>query len=95
MHLIYYEYIFMNTGELVKQLSQKLEITQNEAQRLLSQELNAISQQLAKGNHVVIRGFGTLLLRDAKSLPDNSPRKNVIFRASQKLKDLVKPWRPS
>jgi len=85
----------MNTGELIKQLSQKLDITQKEAQRLLHQELDAISQQLAKGNHVVIRGFGTLLLRDAKPLPDNSPRKNIIFRASQKFKDLVKPWRPS
>lgn len=84
----------MNTGDLIKQLSQKLEITQKEAQRLLNQELNAISQQLAKGNHVVIRGFGTLLLRDAQPLADNLPRKNIIFRASEKFKELVKPWRP-
>ena len=85
----------MNTGDLIKQLSQKLSITQKEAQRLLHQEFDAISHQLAKGNEVVIRGLGTFLLRDAKALSDNTPRKNVIFRASQKFKELVKPWRPS
>jgi nucleoid DNA-binding protein len=84
----------MNTGDLIKQLSQKLSITQKEAQRLLSQELDAISQQLAKGNEVVIRGFGTLLLREAKPLADNTPRKNVILRASQKFKERVQSWRP-
>jgi len=85
----------MNTGDLIKQLSQRLSITQKEAQRLLYQELDAISQQLARGNEVVIRGFGTLLLRKARPLVDNTPRKNVIFRAAQKFKDLVQSWRPS
>lgn len=85
----------MNTGDLIKQLSESLDITQKEARRLLYQELDAISQQLAEDNNVIIRGFGTLRLREGKAVPGKTPRKGILFKASQKFKDLVKPWRPS
>ena len=85
----------MNTTDLIKQLSEQLNISRAEARRMLKQELSALSQQLSEGKNVIIRGFGTLGLRNiraSKKTPD--PGQTVFFRASQKLKAIVRPWRP-
>ncbi|MCW9014151.1 MAG: HU family DNA-binding protein [Gammaproteobacteria bacterium] len=82
----------MTTSELIRQLAQQLNITQKEAHRLLHQELDAMARHLGEGKNVIIRGFGTLGLRDSRNI--QSGRKNLFFRASQKLKDFVKPWKP-
>ena len=85
----------MNTSELIKQLSHKLNITQVEARRLLHQELEAISQHLHEGKNVVVRGFGTFGIRQTKNPKTQQTGQTVFFRASQKFKDFIKPWRPS
>ena len=82
----------MNTSDLIKQLAQTLDISQKEAHRLLHQELNGIARHLAEGKNVVIRGFGTLGLRETGSA--SSGKRNLFFRASQKLKDRVRGWTP-
>ncbi|MCW8955341.1 MAG: HU family DNA-binding protein [Gammaproteobacteria bacterium] len=85
----------MNTTDLIIQLSEQLCISRAEARRLLQQELSAISQQLSEGKNVIIRGFGTLGLRNLRASKKNPhPGQTVFFRASQKLKALVRPWRP-
>ena len=85
----------MNTTDLIKQISQQLSISQAEARRMLLQELAALSQQLTEGKHVIIRGFGTLGLRNIRASKKNpDPGQTVFFRASQKLKTIVRPWRP-
>ncbi len=81
----------MNTGELIKHLAKNLEISQKEARRLLDQELNGISEQLSLGNNVIVRGFGSFNLKDTRT--DN--KKSIAFKASQKLKEFIKSWRPS
>jgi nucleoid DNA-binding protein len=85
----------MNTTDLIKQLAEKLAITQKEAHRLLHQELNAIAAQLAEGHQVTIRGFGSFSLRQTRS-PKGTPEQpnTVAFKASQKFKDAIKAWRP-
>lgn len=85
----------MNTTDLITQLAKQLSISQAEARRMLQQELTAISQQLSEGKNVIIRGFGTLGLRPVRASKKNpNPGQTVFFRASQKLKTLVRPWRP-
>lgn len=81
----------MTTSELIKQLALKLDISQKEAHRLLHQELNAIARHLGEGRNVVIRGFGTLGLREK---PNSQGKRSLFFRASQKLKDTVSSWTP-
>ena len=86
----------MNTTDLVIQLAEKLSISQKQARRLLYQEMNAITQHLSEGKQVIIRGFGTFGLRDSRTSKQQAAvTKNIFFRASQKFKDFVKPWRPS
>lgn len=86
----------MNTTDLIIQLADKLSISQKQARRLLYQEMDAIAEQLSEGKHVIIRGFGTFGLRDSRTTKQQAvATKNIFFRASQKFKDFVKPWRPS
>ena len=85
----------MNTTELIKQLAEKLAITQKEAHRLLHQELDAIASQLADGKNVTIRGFGSFSLRQSRSRKETTEAPNTVaFKASQKFKDTIKAWRP-
>lgn len=85
----------MNTTDLIIQLSEQLGISRAEARRMLQQELSALSLQLSEGKNVIIRGFGTLGLRNVRPSKNNrNPGQTVFFRASQKLKAIVRPWRP-
>ena len=78
----------MNTNDLIKQLSLKLNITQKEARRLLYQELDAIALQLSEGNNVIIRGFGTFGLRNGRTLAGKPVRKTVFLEHHRSLKTL-------
>lgn len=92
---IHTQAIPMNTTDLITQLARQLSISHAEARRMLQQELAAISQQLSEGRNVIIRGFGTLGLRPVRASKKNpDPGQTVFFRPSQKLKTLVRPWRP-
>jgi len=85
----------MNTSELIRQLAQQLNITQKQARHLLQQELSAITEQLAQGNDVVVRGFGKFSLRKIASRnTPATPGQTVAFRAAQKFRERVKGWRP-
>lgn len=85
----------MNTTDLIKQLATQLAITQKEAHRLLHQELNAITEQLAEGKQVIIRGFGTFSLRPARpGKTSGEHSNNVAFKPSQKFRENIKSWRP-
>ncbi|MFW2372171.1 MAG: HU family DNA-binding protein [Gammaproteobacteria bacterium] len=88
-------YIHMNTTDLIQQLSEQLNISKAEARRMLQQELSALGQQLTEGKHVIIRGFGTLGLRNIRPSKTNpNPGQTVFFRASQKLRAIIRPWKP-
>jgi nucleoid DNA-binding protein len=85
----------MNTTDLIKQLATQLAITQKEAHRLLHQELKAITEQLAEGKQVIIRGFGTFSLRPARQGKTPAEQSShVAFKASQKFREKIKSWRP-
>lgn len=85
----------MNTTDLIMQLSEQLGISRAEARRMLQQELSALSLQLSEGKNVIIRGFGTLGLRNVRPGKNKqNPGQTVFFRASQKLRAIVRPWRP-
>ena len=85
----------MNTTDLIRHLARQLDISQTQAKLLLKQELAALADQLEQGNEVVIRGFGKFSLRESTSgLATGNRKPTVIFKASQKFRDLVKSWKP-
>lgn len=95
----------MTTTEVIKLLSIRLQISQAEARRCLTQELEIIAEHLSKDTHVVLRRFGTFGVKTTAArktyLPSEKKyywvpeRKVPFFRASQRLKDFVKTWQQS
>lgn len=87
----------MTTTEFVKNLAERLEITQVEARRLLRVWHETLVKDLEGGKTVVMRGFGSCgtrkqearlsfnpALRKRMKLP---PKVVMFFRPSQRLKD--------
>ena len=94
----------MTTTEVIKLLSLRLKISQAEARRCLTQELDIIAAHLSEETDVTLRRFGTFGVKETASRKTYLPgekkyylmpaRKVPFFRASQRLKDFVKSWKP-
>jgi len=94
----------MTTTEVIKLLSLRLKISQAEARRCLTQELDIIAAHLSEETDVTLRRFGTFGVKETAPRKTYLPgekkyylmpaRKVPFFRASQRLKDFVKSWKP-
>jgi len=94
----------MTTTEVIKLLSLRLKISQAEARRCLTQELDIIAAHLSENTDVTLRRFGTFGVKETAPRKTYLPgekkyymmpaRKVPFFRASQRLKDFVKSWKP-
>ncbi len=86
----------MTTGELVKQLSSRLGITQVEAKKIIQAFFSEISQHLAKDKNIILRDFGTFGCKQVSAQRRFMPGKNcqydipehkrTFFRTAKKLK---------
>jgi len=95
----------MNTGEIVKQLAERLKISQKQARWLFKQQLEILKRQLAEGDAVVLRNFGSFSVKNRAPhrgfLPSEGrkvlipAKKQVSFRPGKGLKESVADWRPS
>ena len=89
----------MNKTELVQQIAERNMIPKNQAARLLDSVLETVESTLAKGESIVIPGFGSFNVRDVASRPGVVPgtgekiiipaHKRVQFKAGSHLKDAV------
>ena len=94
----------MTTTEVIKLLSIRLKISQAEARRCLIQELDIIAAHMNDESQVTLRSFGVFGVKQTAPrktyLPSEKkyclmPARRVpFFRASQRLKDFVKSWKP-
>lgn len=64
----------MEKEELIKQVAQKAEITEDEATKILNAFIESIKEGLLKGEKVTILGFGTFSLRKRKALTFLNPK---------------------
>ncbi len=95
----------MVTKEIIKLLSERLNISQREARDLLELQIKAITKHLQRRHNVIMRNFGTVGVKNIparrayipseKRLCEIPAHQKLFFRAASKLKDLVKSWRPS
>lgn len=89
----------MTKAQIVEEIVQKTGLTKKDVADSVDQFLQAISDALASGKHLEIRGFGTFKVKRRKSRMARNPRtgdpvpvpeRNVpIFKVSKELKDLV------
>ena len=90
----------MNKGELIGKVADEIECTKAEAKRVVECTLKNVIGCLAKGDSVVLVGFGTFGIRKrAARMARNPltgekvsvPAKSVpFFKAGKELKDKVK-----
>lgn len=75
----------MNKTELVKKISDKLESSQKEAEKMISCFMETITETLQQNEEISIRGFGTFALRQSKERQSLHPktRQPITIPASQ------------
>lgn len=90
----------MNKAELVTAIAEKSGLTKKDAELALNAFMNAVEEELAKGEKVQLVGFGTFDVRERKSRKGRNPRnpeqvieipasKAPVFKAGKALKELV------
>lgn len=90
----------MNKTELIAVVAEKADVTQKEAELILTAITDTIAETLATGEKVVVTGFGTFEVRHRVARKGRDPRtgaeidipaqRSPAFRAGKGLKDAVK-----
>lgn len=91
----------MNKTEFIAAVADKAGITKADAQRTVNTVLDVVSEALASGDRVVLTGFGSFEVRNAKERWGVNPRtkekvlipatKRPAFSAGAELKKAVAP----
>ncbi len=90
----------MNKGELVAKIAEEADLSQKQAEHVISEFLEEIKKQVAKGEKVTLTGFGTFSKRHRKGRIGRNPRTGEeikiaassvpAFSAGKQFKDTVK-----
>ncbi len=90
----------MNKTELINAIAEKANITKVQAKAALEATINTVSEQLAKGDKVVLVGFGTFAVSEKTARKGINPRtketieiparKVVKFKVGAELNNAVK-----
>jgi DNA-binding protein HU-beta len=90
----------MNKTELVDAVAQATDLSKVAAGKAVTAALEAIQGALAKGETVVLTGFGTFAIRERPARTGHNPKtgesmeikasKSPVFKAGKTLKDAVK-----
>ncbi|MCK5726862.1 MAG: HU family DNA-binding protein [Thiotrichaceae bacterium] len=89
----------MNKSQLIDAVATKSGLTKADTEKTYKAIVEAISEEMGKGEQITLIGFGTFLVRDRKARTGRNPRtgeplkiaasKVPAFRAGKALKDAV------
>jgi integration host factor subunit beta len=89
----------MTKAELVKKVASKIMLSRRQAEEVVNAMTQSISDSLAEGNKVEIRGFGSFRIRDRKARTARNPKsgewldvpakKVPFFKAGSDLRKMV------
>ena len=89
----------MNKAELIKKVSERMEISPKAAKVVVETFFDAMSESLEKGERIEIRGFGSFVVRHygaykgrnpkTGKIVDVPPKKLPYFKVGRKMKKLV------
>lgn len=89
----------MNKSELIERVALAQHITKTRAELVVAEVFDALSEALAEGDHIEVRGFGTFEVRQYKAYQGVNPRtlervdvpsKRVpFFRVGKELREAV------
>jgi len=89
----------MNRSDLINALKDKSTLNRKDAEKAVNTIFNEISDTLANGGRVEIRGFGSFMVKDYKPYVGRNPKTGVkikvpskklpFFKAGKGLKDTI------
>jgi integration host factor subunit beta len=89
----------MNRSDLISQLKDEAEISKKDAEKVINTFFGAISETLASGDRVEIRGFGSFTVKKYKPYVGRNPKsgqkikvtskKLPFFKVGKELKGMV------
>ena len=89
----------MTKAELVGKLASKIKLNRKQSKNVINAMIQSISDSLARGDKVEIRGFGSFHIRDRKARTAYNPRSRAevkvpakkvpFFKAGNDLKKMV------
>ena len=74
----------MTKAELVRKLANKIKLNRKQAEDVVNAMTQSISDSLAGGNKVEIRGFGSFVIRERNSRIAHNPRSREIVEVPAK-----------
>ncbi len=89
----------MTKSELIEELARRTQITKSRAELVVNRIFESMSEALARGDGIEVRGFGSFTVRQYKSYTGRNPRtadpvevgpkKLPFFKVGKELKELV------
>lgn len=94
----------MNKSELIEALAEKINIPIREAGSITNTLIDTMSEALANGESIEIRGFGSFVVKEYESYTGRnpktgekikvSPKKLPFFKVGKELREQVNQHRP-
>ena len=81
----------MTKRDLVTAIAQKADIKKKDAEAALNALIEVVTEALAKGEKVEIRGFGTLLMKERAARVARNPQTGKKVKIPAKLSPAFKP----
>lgn len=89
----------MNKSELIAELAERNALTFKTAEQIVNTIFDAMSNELAEGGRIEIRGFGSFVVKDYESYEGRNPKtgekisvapkKLPFFKVGKDLRELV------
>ncbi|MEZ0328667.1 MAG: HU family DNA-binding protein [Dissulfuribacterales bacterium] len=74
----------MNKSELIAELAQEAEIQESVAEFVTNEIIGAMTNALAKGDGIEIRGFGSFIVKEYQEYMGRNPKSGTAIRVSPK-----------
>lgn len=89
----------MNKSELVEALASNRDLTYKKSEEIVNIIFDTMSETLARGDRIEIRGFGSFIVKDYKAYMGRNPKTGEIihvkpkklpfFKVGKQLRELV------
>ena len=83
----------MNKSDLIAQLAHKMDIPTREAINIVNTLLSTMTDALAQGENVEIRGFGSFSVKEYESYTGRNPKSGETFKVKTKKLPVFKVGR--
>lgn len=74
----------MNKSELVEALASRKNLTFKKAEEVVNLVFDSMSQELARGGRIEIRGFGSFMVKDYKAYMGRNPKTGEVIKVRPK-----------